>query len=83
MACARKSIQCDGVNPGRGGSHLEAQAAEGLGVTQGEMAEVTQLLQLANGDMSSLNSLLEGQLGGTDQLKDKLMNKLKGKLFGD
>jgi len=33
--------------------------------------------------MSSLNSLLEGQLGGTDQLKDKLMNKLKGKLFGD
>lgn len=63
--------------------HLEAQAAEGLGVTQGEMAEVTQLLQLANGDMSSLNSLLEGQLGGTDQLKDKLMNKLKGKLFGD
>ena len=62
---------------------LEAQAAEGLGITQGEMAEVTQLLQLASGDMSSLDSLLEGQLGGTDQLKDKLMDKLKGKLFGD
>lgn len=63
--------------------NLEAQAAEGLGVTQGEMAEVAQLLQLANGDMSSLNSILEGQLGGADQLKDKLIDKLKGKLFGD
>ena len=62
---------------------LEVQAAKGLGITQGGKAEVTQLLQLANGDMNSLNSLLEEQLGGTDQLKDKLMDKLKGKLFSD
>ncbi len=62
---------------------LQAQAAEGLGIAQGDLSQVTLLLQLANGDLSSLDSLLSSELGGKEQLKNKLLDKLKGKFLGD
>lgn len=62
---------------------LQAQAAESLNINQEYLGNITELMQLADGDLSSLESLLQGQLGDSDDLKNKLMNKLKGKLFGD
>ena len=62
---------------------LQAQAAEGLGIAQGDLSQVTLLLQLANGDLSSLDSLLSSELGGKEQPKNKLLDKLKGKFLGD
>ena len=61
----------------------QAQAAEGLGISNSELGQVTQLLQLANGDLADLEGLLNGELGGSKQIKDKLLDKLKGKLFSD
>jgi hypothetical protein len=38
---------------------------------------------LANGDLADLEGLLSGELGDSKQIKDKLLDKLKGKLFSD
>ena len=62
---------------------LQAQAAEGLNISTSELGQVTNLLQLANGDLSDLDGLLSSELGGTEQIKNKLLDKLKGKLFSD
>ncbi|MDA7793897.1 hypothetical protein N8985_07345, partial [Glaciecola sp.] len=62
---------------------LQAQAAEGLGIANSELGQITQLLQLANGDLADLEGLLSGELGDSKQIKDKLLDKLKGKLFSD
>ena len=62
---------------------LQAQAAEGLGISNSELGQVTNLLQLANGDLTDLEGLLSSELGGSEQIKDKLLDKLKGKLFSD
>lgn len=62
---------------------LQAKAAQSLNVNQEYLGNITELMQLADGDLSNLESLLQGQLGDSDDLKNKLMNKLKGKLFGD
>ena len=59
------------------------QAAEGLGISNSELGQVTNLLQLANGDLTNLEGLLSSELGGSEQIKDKLLDKLKGKLFSD
>lgn len=62
---------------------LQAQAAEGLNISTSELGQVTNLLQLANGDLSDLDGLLSSELGSTEQIKNKLLDKLKGKLFSD
>lgn len=62
---------------------LEAQAAEGLGITRFELAEVNQLLQLTSHNMNTVDNLLKGHLTNSNTLKNKLMDKLKGKLFED
>jgi uncharacterized protein (TIGR03545 family) len=66
---------------------LSAKIAGPLGDSDGQMTQWLDWEKLADGDLGSINELLESKMGSVvddkkDELKDKLKDKLKGKLFG-
>ena len=66
---------------------LSAKIAGPLGDSDGQMTQWLDWEKLADGDLGSINELLQSKMGSVvddkkDELKDKLKDKLKGKLFG-
>jgi uncharacterized protein (TIGR03545 family) len=66
---------------------LSAKITGPLGDSDGQMKQWLEWEKLADGDLGSINELLQSQMGSVvddkkDELKDKLTDKLKGKLFG-
>jgi uncharacterized protein (TIGR03545 family) len=76
-----------GNNSGKLGelkSKLNAKAAEQLGQSGQELKAVETLLAAAQGDTDSINELLKSQMtNALDKNKDKLLDKLGDKLFGN
>lgn len=65
-------------------SKLNAKAAEQLGQSSQELKAVETLLAAAQGDTDSINELLKSQMSNAlDKNKDKLLDKLGDKLFGN
>lgn len=65
-------------------SKLNAKVAQQLGTSGDQLATVDTLLSAAQGDTDSLNELLKSQMtNALDKNKDKLLNKLGDKLFGN
>jgi hypothetical protein len=62
---------------------LQARTAESININEEYLDNITKLMQLVENDLSKFESLLQGQLGDSDELKNKLIDKLKDKLFGD
>jgi len=63
---------------------LDAKVAEQLGQSGQQLASVDALLTAAQGDIDSLNELLKSQIiNAVDNKKDKLLDKLSGKLLGN
>ena len=66
---------------------LSAKIAGPLGDSDGQMTQWLEWEKLADGDLGSINELLEAKMSSAvddkkDEIKDKLKDKLKGKLFG-
>ncbi len=66
---------------------LSAKIAGPLGDSDGQMTQWLEWEKLADGDLGSINELLQSQMGSVvddkkDELEDKLKDKLKSKLFG-
>lgn len=66
---------------------LNAKIAGPLGTSNGEMDQWLDWENLADGDLGSIQQMLDAKLNSVvddkkDELKDKLKDKLKGKLFG-
>ena len=65
-------------------SKLNAKVAQQLGQSGQELESVDTLLAAVQGDSDSLNELLKSQMSNAlDKNKDKLLNKLGEKLFGN
>ena len=65
---------------------LNAKIEGPLGATDSEMSQWLDWEKLADGDLSSIQGMLDSKLNSVvdkkkDELKDKLKDKLKGKLF--
>ncbi len=60
---------------------LNAMVAQQQDAASGQLVDITAMLNAAQGDTSQLDELLKTQLSSVvDQQKDKLLDKLKGKL---
>jgi len=63
---------------------LDTKVAEQLGQSGQQLASVDALLTATQGDIDNLNELLKSQIiNAVDNKKDKLLNKLSGKLLGN
>jgi uncharacterized protein (TIGR03545 family) len=63
---------------------LNAKVAEQLGQSEQQLASVDALLSAVQGNTDSLNELLKSQMtNAIDNKKNKLLNKLSGKLLGN